>query len=168
MELLFIMLGVFAILLVVYLIIKDFGTGNKDKVQKVNNDRKSPISNNSQPFKFVQSPDLFKENGINEPVKQINNKLMNNKPINVKPINNKHIYDKHINNKQVNAETEIKGCMVGCLGLIVMFFILMIMISSCSVGGGSNYQPGDFDFDGDSGDLDDATEFLEWKMNQEE
>ncbi|MGE6488923.1 hypothetical protein [Paenisporosarcina sp. NPDC076898] len=69
---------------------------------------------------------------------------------------------------QINAETELKGCAFGCLGLILVLGILMIMITSCGSGGGSNYQPGDFDFDGDSGDLDDSIEFLEWKMNEEE
>lgn len=130
MELFFIIVGVFAILLVIYLIIKDFQKENGDKVHKEIKERKAPLIS-SQHYATNKSTT-------------------------------------QINKKQVTGENETKGYMAEFLGLIVVIFILIIMISSCSVGGGSNYQPGDFDFDGDSGDLDDAIEFLEWKMNQEE
>ncbi|MEK3980366.1 hypothetical protein MKY37_15045 [Psychrobacillus sp. FSL K6-2836] len=46
-------------------IIKDFKTGNEKKVQKVIDERKTP-NTSPQPFKFVQSPDLFKKNTFNE------------------------------------------------------------------------------------------------------
>lgn len=72
------------------------------------------------------------------------------------------------NKETVTQPTEDLGCFKGCLTLIVMLFLLIIMITACGDNSSPSYQPGDFDFDGDSGDFDDATKFLEWKMKQEE
>ena len=71
-------------------------------------------------------------------------------------------------NKQVTPQVvDGEGCLKGCLSLIALFGLLFILLTSCGDSSPS-YQPGDFDYDGDSGDFDDAKEFLEWKMKQEE
>lgn len=71
------------------------------------------------------------------------------------------------NKETVPQEIDSEGCLKGCLSLIVVFGLLIILVTSCVDNSSPSYQPGDFDFDGDSGDIDDATKFLEWKMKQE-
>lgn len=67
-------------------------------------------------------------------------------------------------------QVDTKGCGKGCLILVAILGAIILLFSACMDNMGSSgrsYQPGDFDFDGDSGDLDDANEFLKWKINEE-
>ena len=71
--------------------------------------------------------------------------------------------DKKNNSPEIMSD---KQQAYGCGFLILV--LVIILFTSCGLSSGTNYQPGDFDFDGDSGDIDDATNFLQWKINEEE
>lgn len=68
--------------------------------------------------------------------------------------------------KNVVAQKSQNGCLAGCLTLVGILILIIILVTAC-VDTGSKYQPGDYDFDGDSGDFDDAVKFLQWKINVE-
>lgn len=64
-------------------------------------------------------------------------------------------------------QIETDGCYKGCLFLMVTCFLVLIMTIACGDGNswGSRSKPGDFDRD--VSDIDKATKYLKWKINQE-